>query len=158
VIPPHAFEETSVDGIDAESLRSQLYCWRVSDFKDLKVWRKSHALALNVHRTTTGIRGRDSVALRSQMLRAAMSIPANIVEGCGQQTTRQFVRFLQISLGSTSDLEYHLLVARDTAVITKSDFESLRAQMVEIRRMLYALVRKLSDVKSGVVGKPVVTS
>jgi four helix bundle protein len=92
------------------------------------------------------------------MLRAAMSIPANIVEGCGQQTTRQFVRFLQISLGSTSELEYHLLVARDTALISKSEFDSLKSQMVEIRRMLYALVRKLNEVKPRVVESPTVTS
>jgi len=90
------------------------------------------------------MRGRDSVDLRSQMLRAAMSVPTNIVEGTAQKSSRQFVRYLQISLGSTSELEYHLIVARDTAALTKSDFESLNSQVISVRRMLYALARKLS--------------
>ena len=53
----------------------------MSDFRKLKVWRKAHALALAVHRTASGIRGQSNAALRTQMVRAAMSIPTNIVEG-----------------------------------------------------------------------------
>src|SRR5438552_2666362 len=116
----------------------------MSDFKRLKVWRKAHALALNVHRIASRIRGRDSVALRSQMLRAAMSIPANIVEGSAKGSDRELARFLQIALGSTSELEYHLIIARDSSVFTKSDFDSLSAQTIEIRKMLYGLTRYLS--------------
>jgi four helix bundle protein len=129
----------------------------MSDFKELKVWRKSHALALNVHRTTTRIRGKDSIALRSQMLRAAMSIPANIVEGCGQQTAPQFVRFVKIALGSTSELEYHLIMARDTSVITVSEFTALSDQMVEVRKMLHGLARELARRGSPVERSGVVT-
>jgi four helix bundle protein len=117
----------------------------VSDFKRLKVWRKSHALALNVHRVAARIRGRDSIALRSQMLRAAMSVPANIVEGTARGSDPDFARFVRISLGSTSELEYHLIIARDCSVITKSDFESLTSQTILIRKMLYALLRRLTD-------------
>jgi four helix bundle protein len=58
----------------------------VSDFKRLKVWRKAHALALDVHRIATRIRGSDNASLRNQMIRAAMSIPTNIVEGTGQKS------------------------------------------------------------------------
>jgi four helix bundle protein len=111
----------------------------VSDFKNLKVWRKAHALALNVHRVATGIRGPDNAGLRNQLLRAAMSIPANIVEGTGQRSGKEFGRFLDIALKSTSELEYHLITARDIAVIRLSDFESLSAQTIEVRKMLYGL-------------------
>jgi four helix bundle protein len=111
----------------------------VSDFKKLKVWRKAHALALNVHRVATRIRGSDNAALRRQMVRAAMSIPTNLVEGAGQQSGLEFARFISISLNSTSELEYHLIVARDMRAITVSDFKSLSSQAIEVRKMLYGL-------------------
>jgi four helix bundle protein len=116
----------------------------VSDFKRLKVWRKAHALALNIHRVVLRIRGRDSIPLRSQMLRAAISIPANIVEGTAKGSDRELARFVRISLGSTSELEYHLIIARDSSVITKSDFDSLTGQTIEVRKMLYGLINHLN--------------
>jgi four helix bundle protein len=115
----------------------------VSDFKNLKVWRKSHALGLNVHRAVVRIRGAEFVSLRSQMIRAAFSIPTNLVEGNGQQSAREFARFVRISLNSTSELEYHLIAARDVQVITATDFSSLSSQTVEVRKMLYGLLRHL---------------
>ncbi|MDQ6718554.1 MAG: four helix bundle protein [Gemmatimonadota bacterium] len=118
----------------------------MSDFKQLKVWRKSHALALNVHRVTTRSRGRDSIGLRSQMLRAAMSIPANIVEGTGHRSRREFVRFLRIATGSASELEYHLIVARDCGVLSTSDFISLCDQTIEVRKMLFGLSRRMEEI------------
>jgi four helix bundle protein len=111
----------------------------VSDFKNLKVWRKAHALALNVHRVATGIRAPDNTALRNQLLRAAMSIPTNIVEGTGQRSGKEFGRFLDIALKSTSELEYHLIIARDVGAIKLNDCESLSAQTIEVRKMLYGL-------------------
>jgi len=115
----------------------------VSDFKNLKVWRKSHALVLNVHRTAIRIRGSEFASLRNQMIRAAMSIPTNVVEGNGQESAQQFARFVRFSLNSTSELEYHLIVARDARVITATDFDSLCSQTVEVRKMLYGLLRHL---------------
>ena len=111
----------------------------MSDFKRLVVWRKAHALALNVHRVATRIRGSDNASLRSQLLRAAMSVPTNIVEGTGQRSGREFGRFLDIALKSTSELEYHLILAREIRTISLSDFESLSAQAIEVRKMLYGL-------------------
>jgi len=111
----------------------------VSDFKKLNVWRKAHGLTLSVYRVATSIRGSDHVSLRNQMLRAAMSIPTNIVEGTGQEGAKEFGRFLAIALKSTSELEYHLILASDIRVISSSNFASLSTQTVEVRRMLYGL-------------------
>jgi len=111
----------------------------VSDFKKLKVWRKAHALALNVHTVATRIRGSDNASLRNQLLRAAQSVPTNIVEGTGQTSGKEFGRFLSIALKSTSELEYHLMFARDTRAISLSDFESLSVQAIEVRKMLHGL-------------------
>ncbi len=73
------------------------------------------------------------------MLRAAMSIPTNIVEGTGQTSGREFGRFLSIALKSTSELEYHLIIARDIGAITTNDFSSLSSQAIDVRKMLHGL-------------------
>ncbi len=79
------------------------------------------------------------------MLRAAMSIPANIVEGTGKGSSAEFCRFLSIAVGSTSELEYHLMMARDIGVLSNSDFDALSGQAIEIRRMLCGLIAKLKS-------------
>jgi four helix bundle protein len=84
----------------------------VSDFKKLLVWQKAHAMALDAHRVAGRIRKTDHASLRSQIVRAAMSVPANIVEGCNQETAKQFSRFLLIALNSATELEYHVITAR----------------------------------------------
>lgn len=118
----------------------------MSDFKKLKVWQKAHALSLSVDRTCTckRIRGAQYASLRNQIFRAAMSIPANIAEGRRQTSEKEFARFLGYALNSSSELEYHLIVARDTKVIPESDFVSLVSQTITVRKMLYGLLRRLS--------------
>jgi four helix bundle protein len=116
----------------------------VADFKKLKVWQKSHLLSLSVDRVCKQIRSVHYASLRSQMFRAAMSIPANIAEGRRQSTDKQFARFLGYSLNSASELEHHLIVARDTQNIPESDFVPLISQTITVRKMLYGLLRRLS--------------
>jgi four helix bundle protein len=128
----------------------------VTDFKKLKVWQKAHVMALNVHRVAGQIRGPMQASLRSQIIRAAMSVPTNIVEGCSQQSAREFSRFLRIALNSTSELEYHLLAARDLRAVRASDSLTLISQVIEVRKMLYGLLRYLAtrvDERSGVPAK-----
>jgi len=121
----------------------------VSDFRKLDVWRKSHALAMRVHKKAGGIRGPMNAALRNQMVRAAMSIPANIVEGSGQESRCEFARFLRYAANSANELEYHLIAARDADVIALTDFSSLSDRTVEVRKMLRGLLRRVStDCKS----------
>ena len=115
----------------------------VSDYRKLIVWRKAHALALNVHRVAVKLRGADHATLRSQMMRAAMSIPTNIVEGSGQQSRKEFGRFLRFALNSTSELEYHLTVARDTQAIEAADCDPLSTQTIEVRKMLHGLLKRV---------------
>jgi four helix bundle protein len=117
----------------------------MGEFSKLHVWRKAHALALNVYRVAGNIRGAKHGPLRTQMIRAALSIPTNIVEGRGQKSDKDFCRFLRIALNSSSELEYHLVVARDIQAITSCDFQSLFDQLIEVRKMLSGLIRTLSD-------------
>jgi four helix bundle protein len=78
------------------------------------------------------------------MYRAAMSIPANIAEGRRQKSDKEFARFLGYALNSSSELEYHLIVAHDTKAISEEDFVSLIAQTITVRKMLYGLLKRIS--------------
>ena len=116
----------------------------MSDFKKLRVWQKAHALSLCVDRVCKQIRGSQYASLRSQLFRAATSIPANIAEGRRQESEKEFARFLRIALNSSSELEYHLILAHDTQVISEDDFRSLVTQTIRVRKMLYALLKRLA--------------
>jgi four helix bundle protein len=116
----------------------------MGQFSKLHVWRKAHALALNVHRIATGIRKSELSSLRNQMVRAAMSIPANIVEGRGQQSERDFCRFLRYAVNSCSELEYHIGMARDIRALSVNDAKSILDQIFEVRRMLFGLIKSVS--------------
>jgi four helix bundle protein len=117
----------------------------MSDFKKLRVWRKAHALTLNVHRVAASIRGSQYAPLRSQMTRAAMSVSANIVEGREHKNDREFARFLGYALASTSELEHHFIVARDLRAITATDFSTTLDQVIDVRKMLHGLVNTLTQ-------------
>lgn len=89
------------------------------------------------------MRGPQYASLRSQIFRAAMSIPANIAEGRRQKSENEFGRFLGYALNSSSEVEYHLIVARDTKAIPEPDFISLISQTITVRKMLYGLLKRL---------------
>lgn len=116
----------------------------MSDYKRLRVWRKAHSLALNAHQSAMKIRGAHYSAFRTQIIKSALSIPANIVEGREQSTEAGFARFLRISLGSTSELEYHLTAARDIQALGDQEFQSLSTQVTEVRMMLHGLLGSLN--------------
>jgi four helix bundle protein len=117
----------------------------MQDFKKLEVWQKAHALTLAVDRTSKRIRGSQYASLRNQLFRAASSIPTNIAEGRRHKSQRDFGRFLGIALSSSSELEYHLILARDTKNITENDFISLVAQTITVRKMLYGLLKRVAE-------------
>jgi four helix bundle protein len=91
-----------------------------------------------------GIRGQQNAALRSQLNRSAMSIPANIVEGSGQESRREFGHFLGYAANSATELEWHLMVARDTGVINLNDYSAHVSRTVEVRKMLHGLMKRVA--------------
>ncbi len=114
------------------------------DFKQLKVWERSHQLTLDVYRATASFPQAEMYGLTSQMRRACASIPANIAEGCGRGGDAELVRFLRIAMGSASELEYHILLARDLSLLNPKDSESLSTEVMEIKRMLASFIRFLT--------------
>lgn len=116
---------------------------KVKDFKDLKVWEKSHVLGLKVYRVTEDFPTEEMYGLRSQIRRAATSIPTNIAEGCGRNTDIELARFLEIAMGSASELEYLLLLSKDLAFLPQSEYDECIAEVIEIKQMLASFIRKL---------------
>ena len=113
----------------------------MQDFRQLKVWEKAHLLVLDIYPITARFPGDERYGLTSQLRRAAAYIPTNIAEGCGRATDADFARFLQISLGSASEVEYLLLLARDLSLLDDLVYGQLNTQVQEIKRMLAALTR-----------------
>jgi four helix bundle protein len=115
----------------------------LKDFRELKVWGKGHQLTLEVYKSTAAFPKDELYGLTSQIRRAAASIPANIAEGCGRGGNVEFARFLQIAMGSASELEYHLLLASDLNLLDRPKYQQLELLVVEVKRMLASLIQKI---------------
>ncbi len=115
----------------------------MKDFRDLHVWHKAHRLVLAAYAATTDFPKQEMFGLVSQIRRASVSIPANIAEGCGRRGNGEFHRFLSIAMGSASELEYELLVARDLGFMQPNVHSKLHASVTEVKRMLAPLLRKV---------------
>jgi four helix bundle protein len=113
------------------------------DFRKLEVWERSHRLTLAAYKATAKFPQEELYGLTSQIRRSCAAIPANIAEGCGRGTNNDLARFLQIALGSASELENHLLLARDLSLLNESDHERLAKEVKEIKRMLTSFVKSL---------------
>ncbi len=116
----------------------------MEDFKDLRVWAKAHELTLLIYGKTRTFPREEAYGLTSQIRRAAASVGANIAEGCGRRSDGEMKRFLQIARGSASELEYHLLLAKDLGLITADEFVDLEARTLEVQRMLAAFVQRVA--------------
>jgi four helix bundle protein len=110
-------------------------------FRNLKVWEKAHAVTIEIYTASRSFPKEELYGLTSQMRRASASIGANIAEGTCRKGDAEFGRYLQIAIGSASELEYHLLLARDLRIIEATDYKRLSTGVVEVKRMLAALIR-----------------
>jgi four helix bundle protein len=101
-------------------------------------------MALSIYRVTTPFPEQERYGLTGQMRRAAFSIPSNIAEGCGRAGRTELRQYLHISLGSASELDYFLLLARDLQFLTPRQHDALEVRIHEIKLMLAGLIRKVS--------------
>lgn len=115
----------------------------MQDFRKLRIWKKGHELTLRVYSATGSFPVRERYGLCSQMRRAAASLGMNIAEGCGRSGSAELRRFLRIAIGSASELEYQLLLARDLKFLPETEFVRLTEQTKDFLRMTIALIRKL---------------
>ena len=117
---------------------------RMKDFHELKVWQKAHQLTLAIYQITAVFPREELYGLTSQLRRCSSSIPANLAEGCGRNGDAEFARFCSIAMGSASELEYHLLLAKDLKLVKAKDYAELSQRATELKRMLTGLLQKLN--------------
>jgi four helix bundle protein len=118
------------------------------DFRKLTVWQKSHQLTLGIYKATERFPKHELYGLTSQIRRASASVPANIAEGSGRTGEAEFARFLQISMGSASEVAYFLILAQDLKYIDNQTFKQLAHLNDEVQRMLRAFITKIRAAKS----------
>jgi len=107
----------------------------VQSLRSLLVWEKAHKLTLDIYSASKTFPREEIHGLISQMRRASASVGMNIAEGCCKKGNVELARFLQIAMGSASELEYQLLLAHDLDYLNNSDYERLATQAVEVKRM-----------------------
>ncbi len=112
----------------------------MGDYKKLRVWTESHQFTLATYSATAKFPSAERFGLMSQLRRSAVSIGANVAEGCGRDTDGELARFLRVALGSANESEYHLLLARDLGFLTPREWASLHGELQKVRRMLAGLV------------------
>jgi four helix bundle protein len=113
----------------------------VRDFRTLKVWQKSHELTRLIYTSSSRFPNSETYGLTSQIRRAAVSISANIAEGCGRGSDVDFARFAR----SASEVEYLLILARDVEYLKVETYSALEENTIEVKRMLSAFIKKLRD-------------
>lgn len=104
----------------------------MKDFHELKIWQKAHQLTLAVYRATAHFPREELYGLTSQLRRSCSSIPANLAEGWGRSGDAEFARFCSIAAGSASELEYHLLLAKELGLLDAQSHSNLTDQTVQI--------------------------
>ena len=113
------------------------------DFRNLQVWEKAHILALDVYKATMSFPKDEIYGLTSQIRRSSTSIPTNIAEGCGRNGEAELARFMTISMGSASEVEYQLLLAHDLGYLGKNIYNELHEKVTEVKRMLAGFIKTL---------------
>ncbi|MBU2444278.1 MAG: four helix bundle protein [Bacteroidetes bacterium] len=116
----------------------------MKDFRHLKVWELSHKIALAIYNITATFPKEEMYGLISQIRRASVSIPTNISEGCGRGSDADFRRFLQFAFSSACELEYLLFISYELKFLLKKDYDQIISQVIEAKKMLSGLIKKLN--------------
>lgn len=112
---------------------------------DLKVWQKAYKLCINIYKLTSNSPKEELYCLTSQLRRASISIPSNIAEGYGRETTREYIRFLYVAYGSYCEPETQLLLSYDLKHLREEQKRKLFEDAKEVERMLKALIKSLEN-------------
>ena len=115
------------------------------NYRDLQVWAKAHHLTLELYRVSRQFPREEIYGITSQLRRAAVSIGANLAEGCGRRTSSELARFVRIAMGSASELDYHLLLSRDLGFMAADEFTSASSALVEVRKMLTSFLNSVEE-------------
>lgn len=115
----------------------------VHSHEDLEVWQNGIKLLKNIYLITEQFPAKERFRLVDQMCRAAISIPSNIAEGSSRKSTKEFMRFIAIALGSLAELKTQIVIARELGYLLKQDWETLMAMTATLGKQLHALYKAL---------------
>ena len=119
--------------------------FKINTFRDLLVWQKSMRLVTNIYQNTSSFPQSENYGLTSQIRRCAISIPSNIAEGYGRNSTGDYKRFLRISVGSLFELQTQIEIAFNLNYISDDTFQEMLSNTNELDRMLSSLINKIKD-------------
>jgi four helix bundle protein len=115
----------------------------MKNYEELEVWQKAHALTVHLYEATATFPRSEMFGLTSQIRRSAGSIGANLAEGCGRWSENELARYVQIAMGSASELQNHIGLAKDLGFLTEAAYSPLLKAVIGIRQMLTALLQTL---------------
>lgn len=114
---------------------------KIQSFTDLTAWQRGHELVLEIYKITKNFPREELYALVDQMRRCVISITSNIAEGFSRKSYKEKIQFYSIALGSTTELQNQLLVAKDVGYIAKEQFDSLAYLTVEVHKLINGLIK-----------------
>ena len=115
----------------------------MQDFRKIRVWERSHRLVIRIYKATANFPKEEIYGLTSQLRRASVSIPSNIAEGSSRDGDAEFCRFLHISIGSASEIDYQLMLAHDLGYLNDQDYKYLSSEVNIVRQKLIALIQSI---------------
>lgn len=116
---------------------------KIRSFTDLIAWKEAHKLALMVYKTTEEFPNRETYSLIDQIRRCVVSISSNIAEGFSRQSKKEKLQFYFMALGSLTELQNQILIARDVGYLKKQVFDTLAAQTVMVSKLINGLIKSL---------------
>lgn len=119
---------------------------KIKSFTDLIVWQKAHKLILDIYKITDEFPNKEAYALTSQMRRAAVSITSNVAEGFSRQSLKEKIQFYYMSLGSNTELQNQLIIARDIKYINEIEFNNIINNLIIVNKLLNGLIRSLKNI------------
>lgn len=118
---------------------------KIKVFTDLITWQKAHQLVLTVYKTTSSFPKSETYALTDQMRRCVISITSNIAEGFSRKSKKEKMQFYYMSLGSTTELQSQLIIAKDLKYILIDDYNRIIDQVLEVHRLINSLIKSSQD-------------
>ena len=117
----------------------------MSNFRNLLIWQKSMSLTTKIYNATKKFPKEEIFALTSQIRRSSVSIPSNIAEGFGRESSKEYLRFLNIAIGSLFELQTQLEIAKNIDYLIEDEFNTLYEDSREIERMLVSFMNKIKE-------------
>jgi len=115
----------------------------MQEFKNLIVWKESHSIALCIYKITDKFPRKELFGITSQIRRAATSVSANISEGCGRNSQKDFIRFLNMAMGSANETEYLLILSKDLNYLEEESFENISNSIKTLKKQISNLINAI---------------